>query len=94
MAGEIVRCPYCAMGSEFRPMLRRSRKFVCLACGHRTALDDPFTKCGCPKCQKMSLLASRCRTSEELRKRLLPPVSGLSRDGESASSSTSYAGGK
>jgi len=41
MSEEIVRCPYCVMDSEFRLMLRQSRRkrFVCVSCGH-TATPD------------------------------------------------------
>ena len=71
MSEEIVRCPYCVMGSEFRPMLPRFRKteFVCVSCGHVATPDDPYLKCPCSRCQEMTRLASRRRSSEDLRRR-------------------------
>ena len=71
MSDEIVRCPYCVMGSEFRPMLRRPRTkgFSCVSCGHVAMPDDPYLKCHCPRCRDMNRIASRCRTSADLRRR-------------------------
>lgn len=71
MSEEIVRCPYCVMGSEFRPMLPRFREteFVCVSCGHVATPDDPYLKCPCSRCVDMSRLASRRRSSEDLRRR-------------------------
>jgi predicted RNA-binding Zn-ribbon protein involved in translation (DUF1610 family) len=68
MPQEIVRCPYCVLGNEFRPMFRRAKKFVCISCGHTASRDAPFSKCACPKCQEMIRLASQCRSAEELRR--------------------------
>lgn len=63
----IVRCPYCVLGGEFRRMLRRSKDcYICLSCGHRTSLGLSYVKCACPKCQKMDMIAHRCR-SESVR---------------------------
>jgi predicted RNA-binding Zn-ribbon protein involved in translation (DUF1610 family) len=70
MPQEIVRCPYCVLGNEFRPMFRRTRKFVCISCGHTTTFDAPYSRCTCPKCQEMTRLASQCRSAEELRRAL------------------------
>jgi predicted RNA-binding Zn-ribbon protein involved in translation (DUF1610 family) len=71
MSEETVRCPYCVMGSEFRPMLPRPRKegFVCVSCGHMATPDDPYLKCPCSRCQEMTRIASRRRSSEDLRRR-------------------------
>jgi predicted RNA-binding Zn-ribbon protein involved in translation (DUF1610 family) len=70
MLEEIVRCPYCVQGSEFRPMFRKSKKwFACMTCDHVARPEDPYAKCACPKCVEMSRLANRRRTSEELRGR-------------------------
>jgi len=71
MSEAIVRCPYCVLGSEFRPMFRRSsRRFICLCCGHAAQPEEPYAKCSCAKCREMIRIASRCRSLEELRKRL------------------------
>jgi len=81
MSEEMVRCPYCVMDSEFRPMLRRSalgqstprrskgKWFVCVSCGHTATPDDPYAKCSCPRCREMKRIANRCRSSEDLRRR-------------------------
>ena len=81
---EIVRCPYCVLGNEFRPMFQsssrtpsqrtspttfqRSKKFFCVSCGHTATPDEHYSKCACPKCQEMDQLASRCRSAEEMRR--------------------------
>lgn len=71
MSEGIVRCPYCVLGGEFRRMLPRSRNcFICLSCGHRTTVGASSLKCACPKCQRMDVIAHRCRSAEPLRKRL------------------------
>jgi len=62
MSPLIVRCPYCVLGNEFRPMFRRSKKFICVSCGHTTFPDVPYSKCACPKCQEMNQIANRCRS--------------------------------
>ena len=71
MPQEIVRCPYCVLGNEFRPMFcstnRRAKKFVCINCGHASTPDGPYSRCTCPKCQEMTRLASQRRSAEELR---------------------------
>ena len=65
MLEDIVRCPYCVQGSEFRPMLRGSSNkwYVCISCGHSAAPDDPYLKCPCARCQEMARL--RRRNSED-----------------------------
>lgn len=65
MSDVIVRCPYCVLGDEFRPMSRSRSWFTCVVCGHRAHPDQVSARCACPKCQEMNLLASRCKTSEE-----------------------------
>jgi hypothetical protein len=74
MPQEIVRCPYCVLGNEFRPMYRstarQGEKFVCVNCGHTATPALPNSRCGCPKCQEMIRLASQCRSAEELRRAL------------------------
>jgi len=76
MSDGVVRCPYCVLDGEFRRMLRRSKEcYICLSCGHRTSLGLSYVKCACPKCQKMDLIAHRCRgesARESPRKRPTP----------------------
>lgn len=76
MSDEMVRCPYCVMESEFRPMLRqailrrtRRKWFVCVSCGHTATPDDPYAKCSCSRCSEMKRIADRCRSLEDLRRR-------------------------
>jgi hypothetical protein len=71
MSEGITRCPYCVFGGEFRPMYRRSKKrFVCLVCGHTTPADESYHRCHCSKCERMNLLALRCRSEEDSRRPL------------------------
>jgi len=67
MSEEIVRCPYCVLDSEFRPMLHRPHRewFVCLSCGHMAAPADPYLKCPCQRCLEMSRVATRRRTADD-----------------------------
>jgi hypothetical protein len=55
MAGEIVRCPYCVLGDDFRQMfpLPPGGLLACLRCGHTTKPDDPDFICSCPKCTEL-----------------------------------------
>lgn len=60
MSQEIIRCPYCVLDSEFRPMFRKSKKlFVCASCGHTATPDEPYEKCPCPRCRQMNTAANR-----------------------------------
>lgn len=60
MSQEIVRCPYCVLDSEFRPMLRRSKRaFLCVSCGHTAIPDEPYAKCSCARCVRLIRLANR-----------------------------------
>lgn len=69
MSQEIVRCPYCVLGDEFRPMFRQSKKkFLCVSCGHTAKPEEPYSKCACPRCIELARLASVHRNSEDLRK--------------------------
>ena len=58
MPDEIVRCPYCVLGSEFRPMSPRTNGFfVCGTCGHTAIPEDSYAKCLCPRCRRMNRAA-------------------------------------
>lgn len=76
---QIVRCPYCVLGNEFRPMLRRPQGragsrlenwFVCMVCGHKATPGAQHSSCACAKCQEMDRIAIRCRTSGEFQRSL------------------------
>lgn len=65
MSQEIVRCPYCVLDSEFRPMFRRSRtSYVCATCGHKAIPDEPHLKCSCSRCRQLIRLANRISRDE------------------------------
>jgi DNA-directed RNA polymerase subunit RPC12/RpoP len=53
---EIIRCPYCALGFEFRPMVAHlDGRYICDKCGHTAHLDDRKYQCRCPKCVELAL---------------------------------------
>jgi hypothetical protein len=65
MSDEIVRCPYCVLGGEFRPMVQQSEEwFVCLGCVHMATPGNPHRKCPCARCNEVKRMASRCRSAE------------------------------
>lgn len=52
---KIVRCPYCVLGDEFRPMIRHvDERYICNKCGHVTRPNDSNFKCCCTKCAQLS----------------------------------------
>ncbi len=60
MSQGIVRCPYCVLDAEFRPMFSRSkRSYVCVSCGHTATAGGPSAKCGCTGCRKLNQIVSR-----------------------------------
>jgi ribosomal protein S27AE len=51
----VVRCPYCAEGEEFRPMVaHQDGRFICAKCGHLAKPSEKAFKCSCPKCLRLS----------------------------------------
>jgi hypothetical protein len=47
----IIRCPYCKMGTEFRPMVTRVEGWLqCESCGHNAMPLDPGFRCACERC--------------------------------------------
>jgi phage FluMu protein Com len=64
MSQEIIRCPYCVLGSEFQPMSRRSENtFACVNCGHTSSQEDPYLRCSCPRCHQMNRITNRIAVS-------------------------------
>jgi len=60
MSREIIRCPYCVQGGDFRPMSARSGKlFACIGCGHVSSQEDPHMGCSCQRCLQVNRVASR-----------------------------------
>lgn len=55
MTTKVVRCPYCVLDDEFRPMVAHlDGRFVCNKCGHVTRPDDPNFKCSCAHCRNLN----------------------------------------
>jgi hypothetical protein len=58
MADQIVRCPYCVLDDDFRPMLPRPEGwFLCGKCGHTTIPENPEFRCSCKKCSELNQAA-------------------------------------
>ena len=58
MAQQIMRCPYCVLGDDFRPMLFRPEGwFICQKCGHTSMPGKPEFQCFCHKCEKLKRAA-------------------------------------
>jgi len=54
MAEQIVRCPYCVLGYEFRPMLPKPEGwFICQQCGHTAMPAKSQFRCFCQKCAEL-----------------------------------------
>jgi DNA-directed RNA polymerase subunit RPC12/RpoP len=50
----IVRCPYCILGLEFRPMVAHvDGRYICNKCGHTTHPRDAKYECHCTKCTNL-----------------------------------------
>jgi hypothetical protein len=55
---KIVRCPYCILGDDFRPMLPKPGGwFICQKCGHSVMPEKPEFKCFCQKCGELNRAA-------------------------------------
>jgi DNA-directed RNA polymerase subunit RPC12/RpoP len=47
----IVRCPYCALGNGFRPMVHNSGgRYICTRCAHLASPCERDFLCTCPEC--------------------------------------------
>jgi len=47
----VIRCPYCFVGIEFRPMIAyKDGRFVCRDCAHTVRPGVPEYKCTCRLC--------------------------------------------
>jgi DNA-directed RNA polymerase subunit RPC12/RpoP len=48
---DLVRCPYCLSGNEFRPMVFYvDDTYICDRCGHTIRPKDKSYHCGCSGC--------------------------------------------
>jgi hypothetical protein len=54
---DIVCCPYCILGDQFRPMLQRPLWFICEHCGHIVIPGDFDFRCACRKCEEQKQAA-------------------------------------
>lgn len=51
----ILRCPYCVVGIEFRPMIaHKDGRFVCRDCAHTVLPGVPDHRCICRTCVRLS----------------------------------------
>jgi hypothetical protein len=49
----ILRCAYCRLGNEFRPMIMRAEGWLqCESCSHNAMPQDPEFKCTCANCEQ------------------------------------------
>jgi hypothetical protein len=49
-----MRCPYCFIGLDFRPMIAyRDGRFVCRDCGHTVLAGISGYKCLCRDCTRV-----------------------------------------
>ena len=49
-----VRCPFCVLGLEFRPMVAHiDGRYICSKCGHTTHPAESEYQCQCPNCRKL-----------------------------------------
>jgi len=53
---QIVRCPYCVLGDDLRPMLpKMGGMFICQKCGHAVVPGNRAFKCSCQKCLELGI---------------------------------------
>jgi hypothetical protein len=54
MTAQVVRCPYCVLGGQFRPLVPHlDGTFICENCGHVSLPDRRSFKCSCYRCQEL-----------------------------------------
>jgi hypothetical protein len=52
-----IRCAYCRLGNEFRPMIILAEGWLqCESCGHNAMPLDPEFKCTCASCESHALV--------------------------------------
>jgi hypothetical protein len=58
MFDQVVRCPYCVLGDQSRPMVPCLEGwFICQKCGHTANSSKRYYKCFCEKCEELSRAA-------------------------------------
>jgi DNA-directed RNA polymerase subunit RPC12/RpoP len=54
MVEQVVRCPYCLEGEEFKPMADNANgRFMCAKCGHLAIPDQRDFRCFCWHCSEL-----------------------------------------
>ena len=54
MTQKVVRCPYCVLGVQLRPMAPRlDGRFVCEKCGHVSFPEGTNFTCSCYRCGEL-----------------------------------------
>ena len=52
----VIRCPYCLVGIEFRPMLAyKDGRFVCRDCAHTVRPGVNEYRCSCRHCLRVPI---------------------------------------
>ena len=60
MTERLVRCPYCVVGNDFRPMISLADgSFVCSKCAHLETPGNKDLKCHCSRCIEFRSLGFR-----------------------------------
>src|SRR5690349_2044863 len=50
----VVRCPFCVLDNEFRPMVPGAEgRYVCASCGHVSAPQNKDFHCQCGRCMSL-----------------------------------------
>ncbi len=58
---DIVRCPYCVLDLEFRPMVPHvDGRYICDKCGHTACPGDATYRCRCLKCSGLATARMAC----------------------------------
>ncbi len=61
----IIRCPYCVVGIEFRPMIAyKDGRFVCRDCAHTVRPGVSEYRCSCRPC--LTLMREPCQSLDFL----------------------------
>jgi ribosomal protein S27AE len=56
----VIRCPYCTLGLDFRPMTaHKDGRFVCEQCGHTVRPEEMVSLCSCYKCLTLNDASAR-----------------------------------
>ncbi len=51
----VIRCPYCVVGNESRPMTAyKDGRFICRDCAHTVRPGVPEYKCTCRPCLRVA----------------------------------------